>query len=237
MNDNHQLLRDALDEFGVTDPSMRAGIAAITLGESGFQPRSEMGWAHSSNDHIRNTFGSRVAGLSDTELDRLKASDEAFFNRVYGGTWGAKNLGNTQPGDGFKFRGRGDNQLTGRGNYAHFGPKIGVDLLGDPDLVNDPKTAAKLDVVYMLDRLPHGGTFDEMKRAVGISVSATNAVKNAAYAQFMASGEFAKSALFSGGTGDDVVAKPSTNAHTSGDDSTATDALNDAALAAAKGVG
>ena len=189
--DSRQLLRDALDEFGVTDASMRAGIAAITLGESGFQPRTEQGYGDTHDlAHIRSTFGSRLYGLSDAELIALKADDEAFFNQVYGGQFGLRELGNTQPGDGFKYRGRGDNQLTGRANYARYGQKLGLDLIGNPDLVNDPSTAARLDVVYMLDHLPHGGTFDQMKRAVGTAVPATEAVKDAAYAQFMASGEF-----------------------------------------------
>src|SRR5262245_21722340 len=53
-------------------------------------------------------------------------------------------LGNTQPGDGAKFRGRGFIQLTGRSNYGRFGKKIGVDLMKDPDLANAPEIAAAL---------------------------------------------------------------------------------------------
>ena len=49
----------------------------------------------------------------------------------------ARQLGNTQPGDGVKFAGRGYVQLTGRANYAKAGVKLGVDLIGKPDLALD----------------------------------------------------------------------------------------------------
>ena len=48
---------------------------------------------------------------------------------------GRKDLGNTQVGDGRKFKGRGFMQLTGRANYEQYGKVIGVDLLSNPELV------------------------------------------------------------------------------------------------------
>ena len=186
------LLRAAFDEFGVTDPVERAGIAAINLGESGMRPRTEGGWSGTSNSRIKAVFGSRVANLSDDELDGIKASDEDFFNLVYGGAFGRANLGNTEPGDGFKYRGRGLNQLTGRGNYARYGKLLkNVDLIADPDLANDPATAARISVAYMKDRIKPGSSWEDMKRAVGNAVPSTEAVKDQAFAELQASGEFA----------------------------------------------
>jgi putative chitinase len=46
----------------------------------------------------------------------------------------AKALGNTQPGDGSRFCGRGFVQLTGRRNYTDWKNRLGVDLVGNPDL-------------------------------------------------------------------------------------------------------
>lgn len=57
---------------------------------------------------------------------------------------GRADLGNTQPGDGFRFRGRGFVQLTGRRNYAKAGKLLGVDLIGDPELALRPDIAAKI---------------------------------------------------------------------------------------------
>jgi predicted chitinase len=189
MSDFRALLCAAFDEFHVTDGSLRAGIAAICMGESDFKPSTEASWAHTDASRIREEFGERVAGFTDAQLDAIKVNDVAFFNLVYGGAWGLKNLGNRAPGDGYKYRGRGGNQLTGLANYVRYGTKLGVDLVNNPDLANDPTVAARLAVVYMLDRY-HGGGFEAMKRAVGNPVGSTEAVKDAAYAQYMRTGEF-----------------------------------------------
>ncbi|MFN3428644.1 MAG: peptidoglycan-binding protein [Candidatus Sericytochromatia bacterium] len=72
------------------------------------------------------------------------ASGEAYNNRA--------NLGNTQPGDGPRYKGRGYIQLTGRANYESYGKKLGIDLVGNPDLALKPEVAAKILVQYFQDR-------------------------------------------------------------------------------------
>ncbi|QDH83648.1 chitinase [Achromobacter phage Motura] len=61
---------------------------------------------------------------------------------------GRKDLGNLQPGDGFRFRGRGFIQVTGRTNYRQAGQYIGIDLEADPDLASDPDVAVKIALWY-----------------------------------------------------------------------------------------
>src|SRR6266851_3542001 len=63
-------------------------------------------------------------------------------------------LGNTQPGDGARFRGRGFIQLTGRTNYQKHGAAIGLgsQLIDQPDLANDPDIAAKLLASFLGDQ-------------------------------------------------------------------------------------
>jgi Bacterial SH3 domain/Chitinase class I len=68
----------------------------------------------------------------------------APFSLYDPGTSIGKTLGNTQPGDGARFKGRGYVQLTGRSNYTHVGGQIGVDLAGNPDLANDGATAGDI---------------------------------------------------------------------------------------------
>ncbi len=73
--------------------------------------------------------------------------NDAYFARYEN----RKDLGNTQPGDGARFKGRGFIQITGRANYTKYGQKLGIDLVGNPDLALDPKIAAKILVCYFVD--------------------------------------------------------------------------------------
>jgi len=65
----------------------------------------------------------------------------APFNLYDAGTSIGARIGNTEPGDGARFKGRGYIQLTGRSNYRRVGPQIGVDLIADPASANSPSTA------------------------------------------------------------------------------------------------
>jgi putative chitinase len=65
----------------------------------------------------------------------------------------AKALGNTKPGDGAKFKGRGYIQLTGKYNYKKAGEALGVDLLTKPELLEKPEIAAKAAVWYWKERV------------------------------------------------------------------------------------
>ena len=56
---------------------------------------------------------------------------------------GRKDLGNVQTGDGFRFKGRGLIQTTGRANYDTTGRALGVDLIAHPELLAEPVWAAR----------------------------------------------------------------------------------------------
>lgn len=64
---------------------------------------------------------------------------------------GRANLGNTIPGDGKKFLGRGIFQITGRDNYERYGKRLGLDLACNPELAETPEVAVQIAVLYWSD--------------------------------------------------------------------------------------
>jgi putative chitinase len=67
---------------------------------------------------------------------------DSYFAKYETGTKVGTILGNTQPGDGLKFKGRGLIQLTGRWNYIAAGKSMGVDLATFPELLSQPQCAS-----------------------------------------------------------------------------------------------
>lgn len=84
------------------------------------------------------------------------ANQEAIANCLYGGSWGSKSLGNTEIGDGWKYRGRGLKQLTGRLNYRMCGDALGLNLIDDPDALAEPTAAALSAGWFWASRRPMG---------------------------------------------------------------------------------
>jgi len=74
------------------------------------------------------------------------------FDLYEPGTQVATDLGNTQPGDGARFKGRGYIQLTGRDNYQRIGRQVGVDLIGQPQVANDPGIAGLILAQFLKNR-------------------------------------------------------------------------------------
>lgn len=148
---NISLLIEKMNEFGIKDPYAQIGILSVINKECNFKPKGEVSYANTSNARIRKLFGKRVSKFNDSQLDNLKKNDKQFFNVIY-----AKTVGNQGGDDGWNYRGRGFNQLTGIKNYEKYGNMIGMGnkLVENPELVNDPEIAAKIAIAFFTKNKP-----------------------------------------------------------------------------------
>lgn len=144
-------LEQQMDAQGITNVNERAMLLAQVDHESGFKSRSE-NLNYTSVAAIRKTFGSNagIKALSDEQVQQLVKNPEALANVVYADANRSKNgkMGNTEQGDGYRYRGRGMIQLTGKANYAKYSKLIGVDLVSDPDRANDPQISAQIALAF-----------------------------------------------------------------------------------------
>ena len=148
----------ALSEAGFDQDYIRAAQAVIG-GESAGEFSAQEDHRYSPA-RAREIFPDVFGGMDDDQISALVgAGPQDFFEATYGaGTRRGQNLGNTQPGDGGTFRGRGPIQLTGRANYERYGAMTGYDLVGNPDLItSDPQVAAAVTAAYLQDRVKMTG--------------------------------------------------------------------------------
>lgn len=120
-----------------------ANFMAQTDAESGSFSKTTEGFNYTSLAKLKKAFGNRLG--NDEESSTYLRNPEKLAHKIYEGR---TDLGNTTAGDGYKYRGRGFIQLTGKTNYEKYGKLIGQDLLKNPDLAAQPDIAAKLAAVY-----------------------------------------------------------------------------------------
>jgi putative chitinase len=134
------------EEHGVTTPLRMAHFLAQALHETGGFTilRENMNY---SVMRLVEIFGvnHHSAAVTDAEAAQFAGNPEAIAERVYGlgNPRKARELGNTETGDGFRYRGNGVLQTTGRGNHRRMGAACGIDFEGNPDLVVAPEHALK----------------------------------------------------------------------------------------------
>lgn len=143
-------LSAAATRFGITDDGDVARWLAQLSVESGGFTRSVENLNYSAA-RLLAVFPGRNGMMTLDDAENIVGQGTvAIGNAIYGGSWGAVHLGNTQPGDGYRFRGRGLPQLTGRDNYARAsqGTYCSSVLLDNPDLVSTPQGAADCAAWY-----------------------------------------------------------------------------------------
>jgi putative chitinase len=78
----------------------------------------------------------------------IEVGDKSYFDKYEPHTPLGKKLGNTESGDGYKYRGRGIFQLTGRWNYKHYSELMNMDLINNPDNASKPGIACHIACEY-----------------------------------------------------------------------------------------
>ncbi|QIM43951.1 glycoside hydrolase family 19 protein [Leclercia adecarboxylata] len=131
----------AMKEFGITAVNDKAMLIAQLGHESaGFTSLVES--FNYSVDGLKKTFGKRLTPYQCEMLGRVDGKQTAhqpqIANLVYGGR-----MGNTSQGDGWKYRGRGLLQITGRENYIKCGAALKLDLVSTPELLVQERHAAR----------------------------------------------------------------------------------------------
>lgn len=166
---NINLLISEMEKAGVTNPYSQIGMLSVIGKESGFIPKSEnLNYSKERLPEVWGVFsktgkvvpkGSGAANYNEL-AEQYENNPEKLANFVYGQKpEGLRDsaFGNTQFGDGWKYRGRGFNQLTFKDNYQKYSNIVGIDLVTDPDALNDLNVAAKVAVLFLINSLKAKG--------------------------------------------------------------------------------
>ncbi|MGQ0794440.1 MAG: glycoside hydrolase family 19 protein [Deltaproteobacteria bacterium] len=109
---------------------------------------------------------SAVKGIEDARA-LIKRGPQAIANRVYANRLGN---GNEASGDGWRYRGSGYKQLTGRANYREIGLLVGIDIEASPELARELQSAARIAFAYWdatnCSRLADNGDVEEITKKV-----------------------------------------------------------------------
>jgi putative chitinase len=136
----------ALRDAEIIKPLQIAHFISQTATETGaFKNLSED--LNYSAKGLMRVWPSRFPTMAAT--DGFVMNAQALANKVYAGRLGN---GNAASGDGWKYRGRGLIQLTGRDNYAQREAETAIPLVTNPELASDPATSVKIACLYWVAR-------------------------------------------------------------------------------------
>ena len=155
------VLNTAMGRYQIVGQKRMAAFIAQVGHESGHLARLVESLNYSA-DALRKTWPSRFG----TELAKaVERKPEQIANIAYG-----NRMGNTAPSDGWKYRGRGLIQITGKNNYRACGEALGLDLIVEPELLERPQhacmSAAWFWATNGLNTLADGGNFDPITQRI-----------------------------------------------------------------------
>lgn len=150
-------VRALQQRLGVTaDGIIGRGTLTALFAKAGAQPERAAELALGANVHFR-THGILETGLRlahfmaqvGHESGGFRWMEELASGAAYEGR---RDLGNTEPGDGKRYKGRGPLQVTGRANYRRIGCEIGIDLERHPEIAALPSLGIMIACLYWTSR-------------------------------------------------------------------------------------
>lgn len=142
---NAKLICAELNNVGISNILIQVAVCAVCMKESGLIPKDEN--LNYSADRLKQIFPkTKEDGLAE----KLAKNPIDLGNYLYSGKNGNGAL------EGYKYRGRGFNQITFKNLYKHYGDLIGIDLISNPDLLDEPKIAAKVCAAFYKDAISQG---------------------------------------------------------------------------------
>ncbi|UVL59813.1 glycoside hydrolase family 19 protein [Pseudomonas sp. B21-032] len=140
------------------DSQVRVAAFLAQVGHESGQLRNLVENLNYSAEALVRTWPSRFTAVSAAACAR---QPEKIANIVYSGR-----MGNTRPGDGWRYRGRGLIQLTGRSNYVAAGAGLALPLEDNPELLEQPEHAAMSAAwwwsTHGLNELADAGRFQDI---------------------------------------------------------------------------
>ena len=137
-------INNAFIKYCITDINEQAMFLAQTTHESNDYKRLEESFNYRP-ERLFEVFKKRVGTLENAKKLCLQGAKE-IADFVYGGR-----LGNSQD-EGYKYRGRGIIQLTGKNNYEYYGKKINIDLVNNPDLAKESNAAMEIALLFWKEK-------------------------------------------------------------------------------------
>ena len=137
-------LNNAFNKYDITDTNEKAMFLAQTTHESNNYKRLEESFNYKP-ERLFQVFRKRVGTLENAKK-LCSQGAKAIADFVYG-----ERLGNAKD-EGYKYRGRGIIQLTGKNNYKYYGDKLNIDLVNSPDLAKEPDAAIEIALLFWKEK-------------------------------------------------------------------------------------
>lgn len=159
-------MNDVFPKYDIDTPKRVASFIAQCGHESA-------GWRYFSenlnySEKALNAVFSKYFSKAGRDAGEYARQPEKIANIVYASRMGN---GDTESGDGWKFRGRGPIQLTGHNNYSSFSDDMGVDVTTNPDIVSEDKKISLMSAIWFwnkngLNKYADSGDIKTMTRRI-----------------------------------------------------------------------